>query len=262
MGGAGPLGFGLSIEPQLWALIFVMVRISAAFIGAPVFSAISVPLTVRIALSGAIGVLVLAVHPVTPPAQIFALATILSVAAEALIGFAIGFVLQIAFAAPMLASEVIGTSMGIGFASAIDPQNGKSTPALGQFFSMMITLLFLSVNGHLILVEMIVKSYDVLPVGQAWLKPQQLENIAFFGGYTFLAGLLLALPVGFMLLCLNLVVAMISRSAPSLNLFSVGLPATLVVGVVALAMGFPAMGDYLLVIIDEGLAATQTLVLG
>lgn len=258
----GPLGFGLSIEPQLWALIFVMVRVGAAFVAAPVFSAVGIPLVVRVTLSGAIGVLVLTVHPITPPEHVFALATILAVAAEALVGLALGFVLQIAFAAPMIASELIGTSMGIGFASAIDPQNGKSTPALGQFFSMMLTLLFLSVNGHLILVEMIVKSYVALPPGGAWLKPQQLENIAFFGGYTFLAGLLLALPVGFLLLCLNLIVGMISRSAPSLNLFAVGLPASLAVGVVALALGFPAMGDYLLVIIDEGLAATQSLVLG
>lgn len=256
------LGFGLSIEPRLWALIFVMVRISAAFVAAPVFSGVSVPLTVRVALSGAIGVLVLAVHPVAPPAQIFALATILSVAAEALVGFAIGFVLQIAFAAPMVASEVIGTSMGIGFASAIDPQNGRSTPALGQFFSMLLTLLFLSVNGHLVLVEMIVKSYEALPPGAAWLGADRLENIAMFGGYTFLAGLLLALPVGFLLLCLNIVVGMISRAAPALNLFAVGLPVSLAVGVVALAVSFPAMGDYMLVIINEGLAATQHLVLG
>ncbi|MEO5867282.1 MAG: flagellar biosynthetic protein FliR [Sphingomonas sp.] len=256
------LGFGLAIEPRLWALVFVMVRIGAAFIAAPVFSAVSIPLVVRVSLSGAIGVLVLAAHPIVPPPQIFALATILSVAAEALVGFAIGFVLQIAFAAPMLASEVIGTSMGIGFASAIDPQNGRSSPALGQFFSMMLTLLFLAVNGHLVLVEMIVKSYDALPPGAAWLGPAQLENIAFFGGYTFLAGLLLALPVGFLLLCLNLIVGMISRSAPSLNLFALGLPVSLAVGVVALAISFPAMGDYMLVIINEGLAATQHLVLG
>ena len=256
------LGFGLSIEPQLWALVFVMVRIGAAFIAAPVFSAVSIPVMVRVTLSGAIGVLVLAVHPITPPAQIFAFSTFLAVAAEALVGFAMGFILQIAFAAPMIASEVIGTSMGIGFASAIDPQNGHSTPALGQFFSMILTLLFLSMNGHLMLVEMIVKSYDVLPVGAAWLKPDQLKEIAFFGGYTFLAGLLLALPVGFLLLCLNLVVGMLSRSAPALNLFAIGLPTSLAVGVVALAISFPAMGDYMMVIVNQALAATQSLVLG
>ena len=157
--------------------------------------------------------------------------------------------------------EIIGGSMGIGFASSIDPQNGRSSPALGQFFTIMLTLLFLSVDGHLVLVQLLVKSYETMPPG-SWISTDRLKDIAFFGGYAFLAGLLLALPVGFLLLCLNLVVGMVSRAAPSLNLFSVGLPASLAVGVVALAVAFPAMGDYMLVIIREGLAATDTLVNG
>jgi len=256
------LGFGLSIEPQLWALLFVMVRVGATFIAAPIFGAIAVPLPVRIALSAAIGVLVLGAHPIVPPAQLFALATFLAVAAEALVGLAIGFVLQIAFAAPLVAGELIGTAMGIGFASAIDPQNGRSSTALGQFLMTLLTLLFLSVNGHLILVEMVVNSYEVMPPGAPWIAPERLRDIALFGSYAFSAGFLLALPVGFLLLCLNLVVGMLSRSAPALNLFAVGLPMSLAVGVVALAIAFPAMGDYMIVIIREGLAASQSLVLG
>ena len=255
------LGFGLSIEPQLWALIFVMVRIGAAFVAAPVFGAVGVPVTVRVALTGAIGVLVLGSHAVPPPPTVFAFATVLAVAAEALVGFALGFVLQIAFAAPLVASEMIGGAMGLSFATAIDPQNGAATPALGQFLSILLTLLFLSVDGHLVLVDMLVRSYQALPPGAAWLDAQHLKGIALFGGYAFLAGLLLALPVGFLLLCLNLVVGMMSRAAPALNLYAVGLPASVAVGVVALAAAFPAMGDYLLVIVREGLDATQTLVL-
>jgi len=256
------LGFGLSIEPQLWALIFVMIRVGAAFAAAPVFGAVGVPVTVRVTLAGAIGFLVLAAHPVTPPAQIFSTVTMLAVAAEALVGAALGFVLQIGFAAPMVAAEIIGGSMGLGFASAIDPQNGKSSPALGQFFSVMLTLLFLSVDGHLMLVDMIVRSYDAMPVGDAWMGADRLRAIAYFGGYTFLAGLLLALPVGFLLLSLNIVVGMISRAAPALNLFAIGLPASLAVGVLAIAIAFPAMGDYMLVIVRESLAATERLVFG
>ncbi|TPG41451.1 flagellar biosynthetic protein FliR [Sphingomonas koreensis] len=246
----------------MWALIFVMVRIGAAFIAAPVFGAVSVPLPVRITLSGAIGVLVLAAHPVTPPAEVFSLATIMSVAAEALVGLAIGFVLQIAFAAPLIAGEVIGNSMGLGFASMNDPQTGQSSQAVGQFMSILLTLLFLSLNGHLMLVEMVVKSYDAMPPGAAWVAPQRLKDIALFGGYAFSAGFLLALPVGFLLLCLNLIVGMLSRSAPALNLFAVGLPASLAIGVIALAIAFPAMGDYMLVIVNEGLEAAQRLVFG
>ncbi|MHA6721742.1 flagellar biosynthetic protein FliR [Sphingomonas sp. RS2018] len=256
------LGFGLAVEPQLWTLLFTMIRVGAAFIAAPVFGAVSVPLPVRIVLAGAIGILAMNARVIAAPEQVFALTTFLSVAGEALVGLAIGFVLQIAFAAPLVASELIGTSMGIGFAQAIDPVNGASSPAIGQFLSILLTLLFLSVDGHLILVDLVVRSYDALPPGAAWIAPERLRAIAFFGGYAFLAGLLLALPVGFLLLCLNLVVGMMSRSAPALNLFAVGLPASLLVGVVALIAGMPAMGDYLLVIVHETLEMTARLVLG
>jgi flagellar biosynthesis protein FliR len=255
------MGFGLSIEPQLWALLFAMVRIGAAFVAAPVFSAVAVPLPARIALSGAIGVLVVNVAHIQPPAEIFSLATFLAIGAEALIGLALGFVLQIAFAAPLIASEVIGMGMGLGFAAAVDPQNGAQTPALGQFMSILLTLLFLAVDGHLILVDLVVRSYEVMPPG-AWIAPERLLNIALFGGYAFLAGLLLALPVGFLLLCLNIIVGMLSRAAPALNLFAVGLPASLAVGVVAILLALPAMGDYLQVIIREGLEMMPKLVLG
>ncbi|WP_033921838.1 flagellar biosynthetic protein FliR [Sphingomonas sp. 37zxx] len=256
------LGLGLSIEPALWTLIFTMVRVGAAFVAAPVFSAVSVPVTVRITLAGAIGILAMNTNAIIAPEQVFAFETFLSIAAEALVGLALGFILQIAFAAPLLASEVIGTSMGIGFAAAINPQSGTSTPALGNFLSILLTLLFLSVDGHLVLVELVVRSYEVLPPGAAWLSVAALRNIAFFGGYAFLAGFLLALPVGFLLLCLNLIVGMLSRSSPSLNLFAVGLPASLLAGVIALFVAMPAMGDYMLVIIDEALTAARTLVLG
>lgn len=256
------MGFGLSIEPHLWALLFAMVRIGAAFVAAPVFSSVNIPLPARIALTGAIGVMVVNITPITPPAEIFSITTFVMVAMEALVGLAMGFVLQIAFSAPLIASEVIGMSMGIGFATSVDPQNGGSTPALGQFLSLLLTLLFLAVDGHLVLVELVVRSYEALPPGEAWIAPERLLAIAMFGGYAFLAGLLLALPVGFLLLCLNIVVGMLSRAAPALNLFAVGLPASLAVGVVAILLALPAMGDYLLVIIREALEMTPRLVFG
>ncbi|HWK36619.1 flagellar biosynthetic protein FliR [Sphingomonas sp.] len=256
------MGFGLAIEPQLWTLLFCMVRVGAAFVAAPVFSAVAVPLPVRITLAGAIGVLVMNVTPIHAPEHIFAITTFLAIAAELLVGLALGFVLQIAFAAPLVAGELIGASMGIGFANQIDPQHGTSTPALGNFLSILLTLLFLSVDGHLVLVDLVVRSYEALPPGAEWLAPARLMNIAMFGGYAMLAGLLLALPVGFLLLCLNLVVGMLSRSAPALNLFAVGLPASLAVGVIALFIALPVMGDYMQVIIREGLDMAAKLVLG
>lgn len=256
------LGFNLSVEQPLWALLFVMVRVGAAFGAAPIFGAVNVPVQVRVLLSAAIGILVLGTRHVVPPAQVFAFTTFLSVAAEALIGLATGFIVQIAFAAPFVASEMIGGSMGLGLAQMIDPQSGASTPAIGQFLSILLTLLFLAANGHLLLVETILRSYEALPPGGAWMTADKLKDVALFGAYAFSAGLLLALPVGFILLALNLVVGMMSRSAPALNLFAVGMPASLAVGVIALAVALPAMGDYMAVIIRDGLAAAQGLVGG
>lgn len=246
------MGFGLSIEPQLWTLLFAMVRVSAAFLTAPIFSAASFPLPTRIGVTGAIGILVLGTTEITPPAEIFAFSTFAAIAGEALIGLAMGFILQVAFSAPMVAAEAISMSMGLGFANAVDPSSGTSTPALGQFLSVLLTLLFLAVDGHLVLVDLIVRSYQTMPPG-AWLAPERLLSIALFGGYTFMAGLLLALPVGFLLLCLNVVMGMLSRTAPALNLLAVGLPASLAIGVVALLLALPAMGEFLLVIIRTGL---------
>jgi flagellar biosynthesis protein FliR len=257
------LGFGLpAYEASLFALIFVMVRIGAAFIAAPVFSAVAVPLPVRLVLAGAIGVLVVNNAPVATPAAVFSLETFLQVAQEALVGLALGFILQIAFAGPLIASEALGNTMGLGFATSIDPGRATSTPALGTFLTIVMTLLFLALDGHLILVDLVVRSYQVLPPGQAWLTAEKLKAIALFGSYAFAAGLLLALPVGFIILCLNMIVGMLSRSAPALNLFAVGLPASLAVGLVALAIAFPAMGDAMAGIIREALNATANLVLG
>ncbi len=256
------LGLGLpTVEPALWTLLFVMVRVSAAFVAAPVFGAMQVPVQVRVLLAGAIAVLAMQSRGIEPPLSVFSLTTFLMVAQEALVGLALGFVVQIAFAAPLIAGEAISGAMGLSFASAVDPQNGAGTPAVGQFMSVVMTLLFLALDGHLILTDLVCRSYDALPPGDAWLGPDRLKAIAMFGSYAFLAGLLLALPVGFTLLSLNLIVGMLSRSAPALNLFAVGLPASLVAGLVALAIAFPAMGDFMGVIVRESLAASERLVL-
>lgn len=257
------LGFGLpQVEASLFGLVFVMVRIGAAFIAAPVFGAVSVPVQVRIVLAAAIGILVVNNAPVPSPSTVFGFETFLQVAQEALVGLALGFIIQIAFAAPLVASEALGNTMGLGFASTIDPQRGAPTPAIGQFLTILMTLLFLAIDGHLVLVDLVVRSYRVLPPGGAWLAAEKLQAIALFGGYAFAAGLLLALPVGFIILCLNLIVGMLSRSAPALNLFAIGLPASLATGLVALAIAFPAMGDAMAGIIRETLDATSNLVLG
>jgi len=165
------------------------------------------------------------------------------IAGELLVGLALGFSVQIGFAAASIAGETIGNVMGLGFAGMVDPMSGASTPALGQFLTILATFLFLALGGHLILASIVVDSYHTLPPGQAWIGPQAAHRIVLFGGDLFAAGLAIALPVGFSLVLVQIVMGVLSRSAPAMNLFAVGLPATLMSGLILLAIAAPAMGD-------------------
>ncbi len=262
MQGLFPQGFA-GIEAQLWLWLLAMVRPGAAFLAAPVFGAPYVPVQLRLIVALAVGIPAAAAVPFAmPDGGLATIAGAMMVVGEVLAGLAIGFAVQIGFSAALLAGETIGNAMGLGFAGMIDPASGASSPALGQLLSILGTFLFLSMGGHLMLAAIVFESYRALPPGQGWLGAESVRGLAMFGGTVFAAGLAIALPVGFALILVQIVMGMLSRSAPALNLFAVGLPASLFVGVVALFVAMPAMGDYMLVIVREGLDATQALVLG
>jgi flagellar biosynthetic protein FliR len=162
----------------------------------------------------------------------------------------------------MLAGEVIGNTMGLGFAAMVDPQSGATTPALAQFLSLMGTFMFLAIGGHLTLATIVVHSYRALPVGGAWLSPDAIHGLVLFGGDMFAAGLVIALPVGFTLVLVQVVMGMLARSAPSMNLFSVGLPATLLAGLVLLAIAAPGIGEGITASIERGLDEARVLAAG
>lgn len=238
-------GFALSnVEGTLQLWMLAMIRPGAAFLAAPVFGASNIPVQLRLLLSLAIGIPAAnASGMAIPDAGIISLAGFLMIIAEVIVGLAIGFALQIGFAAALLAGEAISNAMGIAFAAIADPANGQMSPAIGQYLSMLATFLLLATDGHLALIDIIVDSYKALPPGNAWLSFEALGGIANFGGLLFAAGLSIALPVGCALIMVQIMMGMIARSAPTLNLFAVGLPATLLAGIVLLAIATPVMAE-------------------
>lgn len=246
------------VEPQLWLWLIAMIRPGAAFLAAPVFGNAQVPVQVRLILSLAVGMAALGVHPFAlPEGGVASAAGLFLVMGEVLAGLALGFAVQIGFAAAILAGEVVSNAMGLGFAGMIDPASGTSTPALGTFLSIVGTFLFLSIGGHLMLARIVVDSYTSLPPGGPLLGAEALRGLAMFGGDLFAAGLAIALPVGFALVLVQIVMGMLARSAPAMNLFAVGLPATLLAGVVLLAIAAPAMGDGIIAALQRGLAEAR-----
>lgn len=251
------------IETQLWLWMIAMIRPGAAFMAAPVFGSPQVPMQLRAVVALAIGIPALANTPfVLPVGGIVTIEGFLLVAGEILAGLAMGFAVQIGFTAAILAGEVIGNAMGLGFAGMMDPATGAPSPAVSQYLSLMATFLFLSTGGHLQLAAIIVESYRALPPGEAWMGASSIQGLALFGSELFAAGLAIALPVGFAIILVQLVMAMLARSAPQMNIFSVGLPATLMAGLVLLAIAAPVMADGITAAIQRGLAEARTLALG
>lgn len=235
-------GFG-ALEEQFWRLLFVMTRIGAALVAAPLFGIPSVPPQVRVIASGALAVMVCAWLPLTVPPALFTLAGLLAVLGEVLVGLVLGFVLQLAFAAPILAAEVIGGSMGMNMAVAVDPNSGTQSPALGQYFGVVLTMIFLALGAHLQWLALLVESYRAFPPGQTWLGAERFAMVAGFASQTFATALAIALPACLVLLVVQLVTGVLSRSAPSLNLFSLGLPAGVLGGLGALLISTQVLTD-------------------
>lgn len=252
-------GFG-PLEAEFWRWLFVMTRIGAALFAAPIFGASGVPAQVRVIATGALAVLVCNWSPVQAPAALFSLAGALAVAGEVLVGLALGFVLQLAFAAPTLAAEVVGAGMGMSIASAADPQTGAHSPALGQYYGVVLTLVFLGLGGHLLFLDLVVKSYASFPPGQTWLGPDRLAGIAAFASQMFATALAIALPVTLILLLVQLAAGVLSRSAPALNLFSLGLPAGVVAGLAALIVSAPLTSDLMADLAALGLRQAETVI--
>ncbi len=164
---------------------------------------------------------------------------------EILAGLMIGFLLQTGFSAAMLAGETIANMMGLGFAASTDPIAGQNTAVLSQFFSILLLLVFLSADGHLMVFESLAASFIAIPVSLEGIPADKFGALINFGSYVFAQGVMLAFPVGIFLFAINLVLATLSRLAPQLNLFAIGMPFTLFVGSIILFLALPLLGSLL-----------------
>ncbi|PEQ14295.1 flagellar biosynthetic protein FliR [Novosphingobium sp. PC22D] len=251
-------GFG-ALEAEFWRLVFVMTRIGAAVVAAPLFGTAAVPPQVRVMVAGAIAVMVCAWTPVAAPANLFSVQGLVIVAGEVLVGLPMGFVLQLAFTAPVIAAEIIGGGMGMSMATAVDPNSGTQSPALGQYFAVVVTLMFLALGAHLQWLALVVESYRVFPPGATWLGAEKFAQVPAFASTTFATAVMIALPVSLILLVVQMVTGIVSRSAPALNLFALGLPAGVLAGIAALIVSAPVLTDQVSELIAAGVGAASDL---
>jgi len=216
----------------LGGLMWAMGRVTGLFLMAPVFGASVIPARVRVAL---IVLLTLVLAPLAP-ARIDPMTAdgIAAMVGQVLIGAAVGFVLRLTFEAVAFGGQLVAQSMSLGFAEVVNPQGGGSSPVLNQFYLLLVTLLFLAMDGHLRLIELLADSFRTLPPGVEAITPNGLHAVVAFGSQLFAGAVRVALPAMTSLLVVNMGFAAISRAAPSMNLFAVGFPITISLGFIAL----------------------------
>lgn len=228
-----------ALETWFGGLLWALGRVGGLCLIAPVLGATMIPARIRV---GLVLVLTLVLAPLAPAAvDPLSAAGVATMVGQVLIGASVGFVLKLVFEAVAFGGELVGQGMSLGFAEVINPAGGGSTPVLSQFYTVLVTLLFLAMNGHLKLIALLAESFHTLPPGPVSIDPQGLHAIVLFGAQLFAGAVRVALPAVTALLVVNIGFAAISRAAPSMNLFAVGFPITLCLGSIALWLGLRAL---------------------
>ena len=222
---------GLELQELFTFLILLLIaslRVGAFLVSAPFFGGRMVPLQIRIVFSFCLGFWILGTLQFPDQNTLLGPKLILIVLQELFIGLTVGLVLNICFSAVSLAGEKIAATSGLAFASQVDPTGGGQSPVISQIFMIFLIVVFFSVNGHLIVLGLIYKSFELYPLGQFTSYGDLISAGLSASDILFRSAAVIVLPVVIVLLFVNIAIGFITKSAPQLNLFSFGFPMTLI----------------------------------
>ena len=224
---------------QMLAFILALVRVIGIIATAPVFGSSVTPPQIKIVLSLA---LALILYPFIPSLKSFPTLPndyIFLISSELFIGLILGLIGRFLFAAVEFAGTVIGFQMGLSMANVLDPQSQEQISLVGRFETVAATLIFLAMDGHLILIQALVKSYSLIPIGMARISKPLVDKLTELSSSVFVIGLQIGAPLIVALFLANAIIGLLSRSVPQIQVFVVGFPLTLLLGFLFLFLGMP-----------------------
>jgi len=237
------------LSPILWPFL----RVLAVFSVAPVFAMRAIPMRAKVALAFLVALCAQGVLVDQPVIGVNDRAALGAVVQQLAVGIAIGFTVRLVFVAVELAGEVIGLQMGLNFASFFDPASNAQVSAVARFFGHMSMLLFVVINGHLMILMAVIKSFDRFPVDGNFLQSLAQLRVYEVGASLFASALWIALPMIALLLFVNLTLGIISRVAPQMNIYAVGFPVTLTVGMLGIAATLPMLEQPILALLQQSM---------
>src|SRR5690606_1121892 len=230
---------GSLVGSFLWPLF----RISGFFMASPVIGSNFVPVRVRMVLAVAVSLVVAPTLPPLPAISGLSLQLFLVVFQQILIGAALGSFLQMLFQVFIVLGQMIAMQMGLGFASMMDPTNGINVAILSTFYLMFVVFLFMLFDGHLVMIEIIAESFELIPIGSSGVENDFYFRLVSTISWVFSSALLLALPALTALLITNFAFGIMTRAAPQMNIFALGFPVALMLGLLIIWITFGAILD-------------------
>ena len=201
----------------------------AAMVG---LSAKTIPTPIKSLLAVLLTIMILPMIPASPVTDLVNAGTFVLMLQQVGIGVAIGFLSMMVLNTFVIAGQIVAMQTGLGFASIVDPVNGINVPAVGQFYLILATLLFWSLDGHLAMIQMITMSFQAFPVSEGWWQPEQFQAIAHWAAWMFTSAVIVTLAPIVSLLIVNLAFGVMTKAAPQLNIFSIGFSIAQIMGLV------------------------------
>lgn len=242
--------------------LFAMLRVGAFVLSAPLFAARFISLPVRIMVSVCLTVALMGHIPLPDASELASLQSVPWAIRELCIGLSVGLVLQILFAAAVMAGDRIANTAGLGLAAQVDPSTGAQSPVIGQFFTLFLLVIFVTEDVHLTVIRLVLESYTALPIGAPINASALVDAGLRATSSMFHDAAKLMMPVVSVLLILNIVIGVITRSAPQLNIFAFGFPLTMTVTILLLWMTVTGLGPALVGLLERALAAIALMLEG
>ncbi|HRL20476.1 MAG TPA: flagellar biosynthetic protein FliR [Alcaligenes sp.] len=243
------------------AFLWPFIRILATLAALPFYSESAIPKRAKVGLAVLLTLIVTPTLPPLPNLPTASWTALLIAAQQVLIGLALGLTMRIVFAAVQTAGEFIGLQMGLSFASFFDPATGSNTAVLSRLLNVVAVLLFLALNGHLLVLGVLARTFQVLPIGLG-LADNGWGALLDWSGELLMSGMLLALPLIIVLLAINLAFGILNRTAQQLTIFAVGFPITLTIGLILLTVVIPQTTPFLTQLFNAGYEAMMRVAYG
>lgn len=224
-----------SLYPYINHYFWPFLRILALFSSAPIYNEKEISGKLKVGLALILTFLIASNLPESD-VKILSISGLWVGIQQVIIGIAMGFIVQFIFVAVRHGGELVGLQMGLSFATFYDHSGGQNMPVIARILNLLVTLLFLYFNGHLLLIDALAASFDILPVKERPLEAGGFMALVQASGVIFKSGMMLALPVVALLLCLNLIMGILNRLTPQLSIFVVGFPLSLSIGMFALSL--------------------------